>query len=143
MELAVIGYRLCEPLTGVGRYLQALLYQWSRLETPFRRVVVYCPREPNIPPDAIRPPVELRIVRGRLSSLLSENLLLWENLVLPPAMDPCDLLFAPYTLPWSCSARRPWYRIWASTSPGPAIFPSAGGFGRWPVFITPSTRLDW
>ena len=48
MELAVIGYRLCEPLTGVGRYLEALLYQWSHLETPFRRVVVYCPREPNI-----------------------------------------------------------------------------------------------
>ena len=98
VELAVIGYRLCEPLTGVGRYLEALLYQWSRLETPFRRVVVYCPREPNIPPDAIRPPVELRVVGSRLSSLL------WENLFLPPAMDRCDLLFAPYTLPWSCSA---------------------------------------
>ena len=104
MELAVIGYRLCEPLTGVGRYLEALLYQWSRLETPFRRIAVYCPREPNISPHVIRPPVELRIVRSRLSSHLWENLLLWENLVLPPAMDRCDLLFAPYTLPWSCSA---------------------------------------
>ncbi len=104
MELAVIGYRLCEPLTGVGRYLEALLRQWSRRETPFRRIVVYCPREPNIPADTIRSPVELRIVRNRWSSLPWGNLLLWENLVLPPAMDRCDLLFAPYTLPWSCSA---------------------------------------
>ncbi len=104
MELAVIGHRLCEPLTGVGRYLEALLYQWSRVETPFRRIIVYCPGEPNIAPDAIGPPVELRVVSSRLYSLLWENRLLWENLALPPAMDRCDLLFAPYTLPWSCSA---------------------------------------
>ncbi len=71
MELAVIGHRLCEPLTGVGRYLEALLYQWSRVETPFRRIIVYCPGEPNIAPDAIGPPVELRVVSSRLYSLLS------------------------------------------------------------------------
>ena len=106
MELAVIGHRLCEPLTGVGRYLEALLYQWSRVETPFHRVVVYCPREPNIAPDAIRSPVELRVVSSRLSSPLRGNLFLWENLVLPAAMDRGDLLFAPYTLPWSCSVAK-------------------------------------
>ena len=100
------GIAFAEPHTGVGRYLEALLYQWSHVETPFHRVVVYCPREPNIAPDAIGPPVELRVVSSRLSSPLRRNLFLWENLVLPAAMDRCDLLFAPYTLPWSCSVAK-------------------------------------
>ena len=32
VELAVIGYRLCEPLTGVGRYVQSYNHKlWMSL----------------------------------------------------------------------------------------------------------------
>ena len=93
-HLAVIGRRLCEPLTGVGRYLQSLLYHWGRSQSPFRRITVYTPGEPNLPADTIRPPVEVRIVQSAGSPLV------WENLALPPRMREVDLVFGPYTLPW-------------------------------------------
>jgi glycosyltransferase involved in cell wall biosynthesis len=98
-HLAVIGRRLCEPLTGVGRYLQSLLYHWGRSDTPFRRITVYTPGEPNLPAGTIQPPVEVRIVKSRLSPLL------WENLALPPRMRGVDLVFGPYTLPWVLAGR--------------------------------------
>lgn len=99
VELAVVGRRLCEPPTGVGHYLQSLLYYWSRGDLPFRRVVVYAPAEPHLAADTIRPPVEVRILPSRLSPLA------WENLVLPVKMESADLLFAPYTLPWALAGR--------------------------------------
>jgi glycosyltransferase involved in cell wall biosynthesis len=98
-HLAVIGRRLCEPLTGVGRYLQSLLYHWGRSDTPFRRITVYTPGEPNLPPGTIQPPVEVRIVKSHLSPLL------WENLALPPRMRGVNLVFGPYTLPWVLAGR--------------------------------------
>lgn len=98
-HLAVIGRRLCEPLTGVGRYLQSLLYHWGRTETPFSRITVYTPGEPNLPAGTIQPPVEVRIVRSRMSPLL------WENVALPPRMTGVDLVFGPYTLPWVLAGR--------------------------------------
>jgi glycosyltransferase involved in cell wall biosynthesis len=98
-HLAVVGRRLCEPLTGVGRYLQSLLYHWGRSQTPFRRITVYTPGEPNLPAGTIRPPVEVRIVKSRMSPLA------WENLALPPRMRGVDLVFGPYTLPWLLAGR--------------------------------------
>jgi glycosyltransferase involved in cell wall biosynthesis len=98
-HLAVIGRRLCEPLTGVGRYLQSLLYHWGRFQTPFHRITVYTPAEPNLPSGTIQAPVEVRIVRSRMSPLL------WENLALPPRMGDVDLVFGPYTLPWALAGR--------------------------------------
>ncbi len=98
-HLAVIGRRLCEPLTGVGRYLQGLLYHWARSETPFRRITLFTPGEPNLPADTIQPPVEVRIVPSRVSPLV------WENILLPPRMSGVDLVFSPYTLPWVLAGR--------------------------------------
>jgi len=98
-HLAVIGRRLCEPLTGVGRYLQSLLYHWGRSETPFRRITVFAPGQPNLPAGTIRPPVEVRIVPSHVSPLL------WENVLLPPRMGGVDLVFGPYTLPWVLAGR--------------------------------------
>ena len=98
-HLAVIGRRLCEPLTGVGRYLQSLLYHWGRSDTPFDRITVFTPGEPSLPAGTIKPPVEVRIVRSRMSPLL------WENFALPPRMSGVDLVFGPYTLPWVLAGR--------------------------------------
>jgi glycosyltransferase involved in cell wall biosynthesis len=97
--LAVVGRRLCEPLTGVGRYLQSLLYHWGRSDTPFGRITVYTPGEPNLPAGTIQAPVEVRIVRSRMSPLL------WENVALPLRMSGVDLVFGPYTLPWVLAGR--------------------------------------
>ena len=94
MELAVIGRRLCEPLTGVGRYLEYVLRHWAR-DSPFSRIVVFTPSEPNLRKDEFEPSVELRVIPSRLPPLL------WENLVLPAKLSRYDLIFAPYTLPWS------------------------------------------
>ncbi len=99
VRLAVIGRRLCEPLTGVGRYLENLLYHWSRGGTPFERIVVYTPAKPNLAAGSIRAPVEIRIVASRLSPLL------WENLLLPAKMEPFDLIFGAYTLPWTLASK--------------------------------------
>ncbi len=98
-HLAIVGRRLCEPLTGVGRYLQSLLYHWGRSQTPFRRITVYTPGEPNLPAGTIQPPVEVRIVKSRMSPLA------WENFALPPRMTDVDLVFGPYTLPWVLAGR--------------------------------------
>lgn len=94
MELAVIARRLCGPLTGVGRYLEYLLYYWSRSETPFRRIVVYAPAEPALEPGTLAGCVELRVLPSTLPPLV------WENLVLPRRMGRADVVFGPYTLPW-------------------------------------------
>jgi glycosyltransferase involved in cell wall biosynthesis len=98
-HLAVIGRRLCEPLTGVGRYLQSLLYYWGRSPTPFSRITVFTPGEPNLPAGTIQPPVEVRIVSIRVSPLV------WENITLPLHMRDVDLVFGPYTLPWVLARR--------------------------------------
>lgn len=97
MQLAVIARRLCGPLTGVGRYLEYLLYHWSRTETPFHRIVAYVPWEPLLEPGTLSGRVELRLLPARLPPLV------WENVVLPVRMEKADVVFAPYTLPWRYS----------------------------------------
>jgi glycosyltransferase involved in cell wall biosynthesis len=94
VELAVIARRMCGPLTGVGRYLEYLLYHWSRAQTPFRRIVVYAPSEPALAPGTLGGGVELRVLPSALPGLA------WENLALPARMERPDVLFGPYTLPW-------------------------------------------
>ena len=93
MELAVIGRRLCEPLTGVGRYLNRLLFHWSRLDTPFDRIVVYAPSEPQLCDDVFRGQVELRVVPGKASPLI------WENFTLSHRLESADLIFGAYSVP--------------------------------------------
>lgn len=92
-ELAVVGRRLCEPLTGVGRYLECLLRWWGRMEIPFERIRVYAPGEPNLPADALSA-AEVTVVPGGGSPLV------WENLHLVRRLSGRELLFGPYTLPW-------------------------------------------
>lgn len=98
-QVAVVGRRLCEPPTGVGRYLECLLRHWGAAPEPFERFVVYCPAEPAIDPDVFRGPVELRIVPQRISPLW------WENLQLPSRIPADALVFGAYTLPWTLAGR--------------------------------------
>ncbi len=79
----------------MGRYLEALLAEWGRPQSPFESVRVYTPGLPRVDPNAFGEKIEFRIVAGSLPPLL------WENVLLPSAIDDFDLLFAPYTLPWS------------------------------------------
>jgi len=94
MELAVIGKRLAEPLTGVGRYLECLVRHWSRTPLPFDRVRIYAPGEPQWPAGTVRPPVEVVVVTDKVSPLW------WENVALAAHLRRADLLFGAYTLPW-------------------------------------------
>ncbi len=102
MKLAVIGRRLCEPLTGVGRYLEYLLQHWAR-DSRFSRIVVFTPSEPNLRTKNFGAAIEWRVISSGLPPLL------WENILLPPLLHPMtggfDLIFAPYTLPWSLAER--------------------------------------
>lgn len=76
-----------------------MLAEWAKPESPFEQVLVYTPGLPRVAPDAFDEKVVFRIVPSSLPPLL------WENVVLPAAIDDFDLLFAPYTLPWSLAER--------------------------------------
>lgn len=98
-ELAIIGRRLNEPLTGVGRYIECLLREWRSRNIPFQTIRVYVAGEPNLPEDVLGGPISVEVVPQRVSPLY------WENLQLPARLKSADVIFAPYTLPWF-SARR-------------------------------------
>ena len=98
-ELAVIGRRLCEPPTGVGRYLECLLRWWKRDPGLFERIRVFCPGEPRLSDEARGGPIQIEIVPPRVSPLF------WENFQLPSRLRGADLIFAPYTLPWTLASR--------------------------------------
>ena len=98
-ELAIVGRRLNEPLTGVGRYIECLLREWRSGEHPFGTIRVYAPGLTNLPPDVLGGPIDVEVVPQNLSPLY------WENVQLPARLKHADVIFAPYTLPWF-SARR-------------------------------------
>jgi len=94
-DLAVIGRRLAEPPTGVGRYLECLLRHWASLDHPFERIRVLTPAPPQLPGELFGDRVQLEVIPQRVSPLY------WENVQLPSAIGREALIFAPYTLPWT------------------------------------------
>lgn len=98
-ELAIIGRRLTEPLTGVGRYTECLLRQWKSQEIPFETIRLYVPGEPQLPADVLGGCISVEVIPQKLSPLY------WENFQLPARLKQADLIFAPYTLPWFSAAR--------------------------------------
>ena len=98
-ELAIVGRRLNEPLTGVGRYIECLLREWRSGEHPFRTIRVYAPGRTNLPSDVLGDCISVEVVPQNVSPLY------WENVQLPGHLKSADVIFAPYTLPWF-SARR-------------------------------------
>lgn len=98
-ELAIVGRRLNEPLTGVGRYLECLLREWQRAANPFRTIRVYAPGKANLPADVLGGRVSVEVIPQKISPLY------WENVQLPSRLRSADVIFAPYTLPWFSANR--------------------------------------
>ena len=98
-ELAVIGRRLTEPLTGVGRYTECLLRHWKSQEIPFESIRLYVPGEPQLPADVLGGRVSVKVIPQKFSPLY------WENVQVPAHLRKSDLIFAPYTLPWFSASR--------------------------------------
>ena len=98
-ELAVVGARLAEPLTGVGRYLEKLLERWAQVDHPFERIVVYAPGKTLLSKQALGGRNSERIIPQRLSPLF------WEQVQLLAPLRAAEIVFAPYTLPLLAASR--------------------------------------
>lgn len=98
MRLVVDGHRLAQARTGVGRYVERLLWHWSRMDLPFDEVVCVTPREVD-PVDLGPGPVRLEVAGPALPGLA------WENGPLRRAARRADLFFgASYGAPLWCPA---------------------------------------
>lgn len=95
-RLGVNVVRLTRKFTGVGRYIECLLREWSEMELPFDEVVLYAhsPLQPAaFPMERFR----LEIAGPVLSDPL------WEAWTLRRRAREVDVLFSPsYTLPVAC-----------------------------------------
>jgi glycosyltransferase involved in cell wall biosynthesis len=95
MRVGINVVRLTRPFTGVGRYLDRLLVEWSRMPLPFDDVVLFAPRplDPalvHFPQDRFR----LEVIGGGGPDPF------WEWRALRPRHRDVDLLFCPsYTVP--------------------------------------------
>lgn len=98
-ELAVVGARLAEPLTGVGRYLEKLLEHWALLDHPFERIVVYAPGKSRLAAAALGGRNAECVIPQRISPLYWEQVQLWR------ALRGAEVIFAPYTLPLLAAPR--------------------------------------
>ena len=89
MRLAINGWRLCGPRTGVARYLLNVVRHWTpEASRVFGEITLYTPR----PLDARYAPLPANIRQRVLGPDLP--MLVWENLRLGPACD-ADVLFCP------------------------------------------------
>jgi glycosyltransferase involved in cell wall biosynthesis len=95
MRLGVNVVRLTRPFTGVGRFIECLLAEWSAMSLPFERITLYAPapleaRRLAFPLDRF----ELRVGGPRGPDPL------WETRFLRSRASEIDVLFSPsYTLP--------------------------------------------
>lgn len=95
MRLGVNVVRLTRPFTGIGRYLECVLDEWSRMDLPFERVRLYSPT-PLDPRRVIFPLERFETVVGGPKGPDPY----WEARFLTPRASEMDVLFAPsYTLP--------------------------------------------
>jgi len=95
MHLGVNAVRLTRPFTGVGRFLECILDEWSRTDLPFDRVTLFTPR-PIDPQRVIFPLDRFQQVVGGPHGPDP----LWEAQFLNPRAGGIDILFCPsYTIP--------------------------------------------
>lgn len=101
MKLGVNVVRLTRPFTGVGRYVECLLREWSAMEWPFDEIVLYAPAP-------IREDLALvSLARFRVKTIASKLPdPIWEWASLKRAARDVDVLFCPsYTLPLGYKGR--------------------------------------
>jgi glycosyltransferase involved in cell wall biosynthesis len=95
MRLGVNVVRLTRSFTGVGRFVECVLDEWSRMELPFDRVTLYAPR-PIDPGRVVFPLDRYEIVTGGPAGPDP----LWETSFLGRRRAEMDVLLAPsYTIP--------------------------------------------
>lgn len=95
MRLGINVVRLIRPFTGVGRYLECLLREWSRMALPFDEVVLYA----HSPIDPARVAFPLDGYRLEIAGPRAPDPL-WEWWTLGARRREIDVLFCPsYTLP--------------------------------------------
>ncbi|MFQ5739067.1 MAG: glycosyltransferase family 4 protein [Acidobacteriota bacterium] len=94
-RLGVNIVRLTRPFTGVGRYVECILDQWSRMKVPFSEIVLYAPREI----DSGRVVFSIDEFRMRVVGKTMPDPL-WEWQHLTRAAREVEVLFCPsYTVP--------------------------------------------
>ncbi|HKA35552.1 MAG TPA: glycosyltransferase family 1 protein [Thermoanaerobaculia bacterium] len=95
MKLGINAVRLTRPFTGVGRFAECVLEEWSRMKLPFERVILYSPAP--IDPARVIFPLDAFETRVGGPSVPDP---LWENAYLPGRAAEVDIFFSPsYTLP--------------------------------------------
>lgn len=95
-RLGVNAVRLTRCFTGVGRFLECILDEWSRMDLPFERVTLYAPL-PIDPKRVLFPLDRYELVVGGPRGPDP----FWETRFLTQRASEIDVLFAPsYTIPW-------------------------------------------
>lgn len=95
MKLGVNVIRLTRPFTGVGRYIECVLNEWSQMEIPFDKIILYA-HSPIKQEQVIFPldRFEIEIEGPRVPDPL------WEWKSLNTKANEIDVLFCPsYTIP--------------------------------------------
>jgi glycosyltransferase involved in cell wall biosynthesis len=96
MRVGINVVRLTRPFTGVGRYIDRLLAEWSRMTLPFDEVVLFAPRP--LDPALVHFPLDrfpLEVIGGGGPDPF------WEWRALGRKHREVDLLFCPsYTVPY-------------------------------------------
>ncbi len=101
MHLGVIAVRLTRPFTGVGRFLECVLREWSAMDLPFAKVTLFAPR-PIDPAGVVFPLDRFHVEVGGPAGPDPY----WEARFLNPRAREIDVLFGPsYTLPVGYAGR--------------------------------------
>jgi glycosyltransferase involved in cell wall biosynthesis len=101
MRLGVNVVRLTRSFTGVGRFVECVLDEWSRMDLPFERVTLYAPK-PLDPARVLFPLDRYEVVVGGPGGPDP----FWEAQFLGRRASEMDVLFAPsYTIPVGYAGR--------------------------------------
>ena len=92
--LVVNALRMSDQRTGQGRHIEYVVQQWSRMETPFDRIVLMSPEELHLDKLGGVTLIEHRSFGGQWPRIL------WEQVCLPCRAAGAAVLFCPsYTCP--------------------------------------------
>lgn len=91
--LVVNALRMSGQRTAIGRHIEYLAQQWSRMDLPFSKVILMSPGELHLDDLGTATEIELRSFGGRWPHLL------WEQAILPNAAKGAAMLMTEYTCP--------------------------------------------
>lgn len=92
--LAVNAFRMAQQRTGIGRYIEFVAQQWSRMKIPFDRVVLMSPKNIEVNGFGRVTPVEVKVFGGQYPAAI------WEQVCFPKTAKGAAMLFCPsYTCP--------------------------------------------